>query len=343
MLYKQKSIKFATKLLLYHFIMNLNFRKNLYFLAIISIVSFSSCGGGDDDLDEVIGSGNGGTNNVPSIAVNPYTTRTEVPELKKGNKFIQHSSKVGNDSVMTYCLEYDPSVFHSRWVAFRFDSQTAVQASGVKRQDNFIDDPQLPNSEKIGYNGFGKQYVDNNGVSRTWSGTSSQFDRGHICASHDRLYSQAANNQTFYMSNMSPQLGEFNQGFWNAFELFVQNLARPKLIADTLFVVKGGTIDKDKVLGYVKRSNGAQVVIPKYYYMALLACKDGKYNAIGFWMEHKEYGYDNGPKVPKDIIASYAVSIDDLEQKTGINFFHNLPDAIENDVEKVYNAPYWGL
>ena len=61
----------------------------------------------------------------------------------------------------------------------------------------------------------------------------------------------------------------------------------------------------------------------------------GQYKAIGFWFEHKSYSNNN--------YASYALSIDELEEKTGIDFFHNLPDNIENEVERSYNKSDWGL
>lgn len=63
--------------------------------------------------------------------------------------------------------------------------------------------------------------------------------------------------------------------------------------------------------------------------------KNGQYKAIGFWFEHKSYSNNN--------YASYALSIDELEEKTGIDFFHNLPDKIENEVERSYNKSDWGL
>ena len=70
--------------------------------------------------------------------------------------------------------------------------------------------------------------------------------------------------------------------------------------------------------------------------MALLRVKNGVYNAMGFWIEHK-------PSNDKRL-AKYAVSIKELEKKTGIDFFCNLPDDIENVVEEAaVNNTLWGL
>ena len=74
--------------------------------------------------------------------------------------------------------------------------------------------------------------------------------------------------------------------------------------------------------------------VPKYYFMALMCKKSGTYKAIGFWVEHKSYG--GNPDV-----SSWAVSIDELEKKTGIDFFCNLPDRIENPIEKTFSLESW--
>ena len=106
-------------------------------------------------------------------------------------------------------------------------------------------------------------------------------------ASADRLYSRQANDQTFYMSNMSPQIGNFNSGFWADFEGQMQSRGRDKYFSDTLYICKGGTIDRsDHIIKYV--ANG-RMAVPKYYFMAALAVKNGTYKGIAFWMEHKNY------------------------------------------------------
>jgi endonuclease G len=256
-----------------------------------------------DDSTNVIFSG---------VTLGKYESRLEVPKLAGGdNLFIQHSVKIGNDSVMTYCLEYNPVKNHSRWVAFRFDGLTRDLGSG--RSDAWADDPKLPQKYRIG------------------SGYFSGYSRGHICASYDRQYSKEANQQTFYMSNMSPMQYDFNGNYWTAFEQYVQSIGRDASFADTLYVVKGGTIDQTQ--GTVTSSGGKSIVIPRYYFMALLRFKAGDYSAIGFWVEHKDYGYSGNKYAPESVVRDKAVNIDELEKKTGIDFFHNLPNLKEDAIE----------
>ncbi len=181
------------------------------------------------------------------------------------------------------------------------------------RTNAWDDDPQVPEDR------------------RTERADYSGYDRGHLVASNDRRYCREANKQTFYYSNMSPQLSDFNQKIWQELEENVKEWMQDETLRDTLYVVKGGTIRKDQVLKY----NGPHSVpVPKYYFMAVLAKKGGNYKSIAFWLEHKKYSE------PYDLQGK-ALSVDELEEKTGIDFFPLLPDAIERQTEAVYSLNDW--
>ena len=297
--------------------------KHLFYLPLLLLFSacaFVACG--DDDDNDFWGAGGSGNTQPVLPATGAEKHRLEVPAMELGNDFIAHY----DGDVMTYCLEYDRSKWHSRWVAFRFDGRT--RAKNVSRKDGDIRpkypaDPKLPTEVAIpsdaSFNGY---------------------DHGHLCASADRLYSRTANDQTFYMTNMSPMNGNFNQGYWVALEGLVQSLGRNTSFSDTLYVVKGGTIQDGM---FSKRVASSRIVVPKYYYMALLRYRGGTYSAIAFWMEHKDYGnnFDNPANIAT--MRRHAVSVDELEDKTGINFFHNLPDAVEVQVERQCAPSEWGM
>lgn len=285
-------------------------------IAIIAI----SCG--DDSPNWTPSNGNGNSSYTPSSDI---AARMETPRILSDGLtvVVSHDVAINGKKVVTYELEYDKSKFHSRWVAFRFDGNTRAQSVG-RSDEPFMDDPSLSSTLHIGYKGFGPGY-----------------DRGHLCASADRLYDRTANEQTFYMSNMSPQLSSFNQGYWVTLESQVQKLGRSKTFSDTLYVVKGGTIKEGQIKSYITRNNGNKVAVPKYYYMALLKVKNGVYHSIAFWMEHKEYGYSYKNKAPLSEIMSHAVSVNELEQLTGIDFFPNLPDATEERVEDQKDINTW--
>lgn len=274
--------------------------------------------------------------NVP-MEGRPYVTDYSIPHLNPANYYVEHTVSVNNQTVFNYALEWNDTMKHSEWVAFVFDKIT--KQDNVSRTDAWDVDPQLPK----------EMQVDNA------SHRNDGFDRGHICASEDRVYSKDANKQTFYYSNMSPQLKSFNGGFWAAFEDRVRKWGRNAF--EKLYVVKGGTLNK-LLVNYTGDKKGADGVIPKtdekgrtihglacpmYYYMAVLGEKDGKFCAIGFWIEHRDdYGYEyRNNRVPADVLQKHAVSIDVLEQNTGIDFFCNLPDVIEDKVESAYSLTDW--
>ena len=249
--------------------------------------------------------------------------RWEMPKLNNAYDYITHYTENGQ---LNYALEYAPEKAHAHWVAYRFDSNLRAQAVG--RTDIWGVEP---------YYNDKKQYqVD----VQYFTG----YNRGHILGSAERLNSREANIQTFYMSNMSPMLGNFNGIYWGEIEDLVRTWGRNCESGDTLYVVKGGTID-DRILRTISVSNtlGTDItmVVPKYYFIAVLSLSSkGIAKAIGFWLEHKDYGNSTAPYL-KTLRRGAVCSIDALEELTGIDFFCNLPDWAEDIVESHYNINSW--
>ena len=241
-----------------------------------------------------------GSNPVPDPEKpSGYASMLEIPALKGGsmNQFITHTTKRNGKDYPTYSLEYSYKYKHSYWIAYRFDNTTG---GNVGCNEAYKPDPELPSQYAAKHNDY----------------TNSGYTRGHLCASSDRQYSKEANQQTFYMSNISPQSGNgFNQSgsAWNTGEDKVQawgyNISRS---TDTLYVVKGGTIGEGMIKGYIKN----EIAIPKYFFMAVLFRSGDNYKAIGFYMPHENLKDDPDKKDPK----KYLMSIDALEQETGIDF-----------------------
>lgn len=250
--------------------------------------------------------------------------RIEVPALISGDELIVHQAFVSDgstDRVPNYYVSYSPTAHHAHWVAYRFDNVTRRQNTSRAEGSSYPQDPDCRSS--LPANAF----------------AATGYDHGHICASADRLYSSQANEQTFYMTNMSPQIPNFNRGYWRGYESFVQSLAADAAFADTLYVVKGGTIASGQTAGQIDCS-GLSVPVPKHYFVALLKLKAGRYSAIAFWMEHREY--DTVGDKPADFRA-HALSIDELERLTGFDFYTALPAATQQEVEAAYDFGQWGL
>lgn len=227
----------------------------------------------------------------------------ELPRLAGGahNYFITHYLKDGS---VNYSLEYDTERRHSRWVAFTFDKNNSKKVT--KRSDEWDWDPKVPSQ------------FDTSDFFR-----GSGFDRGHLVASEDRVHSREANVQTFYYTNMSPQRGPLNQKYWAKLEDLIRSWGRDNNFRDVLYVAKGGTISDNLIEG--RRLKGT-MVIPQYYWMAVVAQRGSDYQGIAFWVEHKAHP-DNTRHLGK------AIKIRELEEKTGLDFFHNLPNTIEEQVE----------
>lgn len=254
--------------------------------------------------------------------------RLEVPKLKgAGNYFIIHES---NDIGVNFVTEWDYELDTQRWSAFTmyYFGKNNTNVSGTAgRYDEYLWDEDI---EEKYYTK--RDYFYGSG-----------YDHGHVLASYDRQTSTAANRQTFYMTNMQPMWNRFNAGIWGKMEGKVRSWNTFKQgsswFADTLYVVRGGTIDKSE---HIIERVGGHLIVPKYYYMAVL-CKNNKtgeknnygYKAMAFWIEH-----ENINRVNNDL-QDYVISIDELEKKTKIDFFCNLPDYIEDAVEKDVVLSAW--
>ena len=271
---------------------------------------------------------------TPEDVKNQAPHGLEIPSLSTGtaNSFIVHTLP---DGKLNYCIGYNTTLKANCWTAFKwysgFSSNNKSWNRNRWRQGEYFN----------GYGGSSDPFQPDPLLPADMRLTSSDYDDWgyHMLGSADRLNSKEANGQTFYLSNIMPQMKNFNeQGIWWELESFLRSTYDQSTFRDTLYVVKGGTVSEGN---YTRRGSNSQLVCPKYFFMAILAYAkkyaktNGGYYAIAFWMEHKGNS---------DVVSSkYAITIDDLERRTGIDFFCNLPDDIENAVEKSFYLSDWKL
>lgn len=300
-----------------------------------------SCGGGDGNESSKQEPKPGSTvnDNKNDATGNPLLARLEMPRVKGGrSELISHAT---SNYGVTYSLEWDHEKQAQRWTCYDINRRNYVTNGNTRKslwngEDPWNKDPDVPaNEQQEPYNELSKSY---------YPGTqNAYYEKGHICPSADKIYTKDANEQTFFMTNIMPMVKDFNGGIWGSMENRVRGwLGDPSKrtwsnYCDTLFVCKGGTIDKDShILG---RTKGGHIV-PRYYFMALLAKKGDTYKALGFWAEHLNENHANDP------LGKYVVSIDQLEDLTGIDFFCNLPDDVEKKVQSASVEDIksnWGL
>ena len=273
-----------------------------------------------------------------------YMYRLEWPRIKED----EHQSWLAKSESgygLALEMEWDNSKIANRFTCYYLDHTNTAQ--NVGRKDSFKEDPELPESTR----------------SKDSDYSGSGYARGHLCPSADRRGSQEQQALTYFYSNMQPQWQKHNGGQWSNLEEDVRTIATSSN-CDTLYVVKAATIDDITLNGntesgvYSSTYNGvtyanlmcnSRLKVSKYFYMAVLAYNktSNTYQAMGIWTKHfngTTKGADgitdfDWPVINKEN-AEY-ITIDELEQRTGLDFFCNLPDDIEDAVEATFTPSYW--
>ena len=224
------------------------------------------------------------------------------------------------DLGVNYSLEWDCKKRANRWTCYELNKTNGKQI--VPRKDAFCEDEELPAKART--------------TLEEYKNTGSVFDRGHLCPSGDRRASELQQKQTYYLTNMQPQYQKHNRGVWSKLEQLVRSWviggSHAKSVTDTLYVVKAATIDR-----LLPQGTHPTMVVPKYFYMAILAKTNGKYHAIALWTRHVPDAKTRANK------GDYAITIEELQKRTGLDFFCNLPDNVEKTVEGKIDYKFWNL
>jgi endonuclease G, mitochondrial len=221
-----------------------------------------------------------------------------LPSSSGCDQLVQHTA---------YILCYSEQDEQARWVAYRLTKQMC-DSNTVLRKDKFIPDPMVTTGSAV-----------------TADYKNSGYDRGHLCPAGDMNWSRQTMEESFYMSNMSPQLHEFNAGIWEKLEHRVRKWAVRR---GEVFVVAGGVLTKD--LSKIGMKNS--ISVPGYFYKIIYSAKNGG-SAIAFIIPHnactgKSY-------------TDFAVTVDSVEKVTGIDFFPQLPDSTETRMESSLSKSDW--
>jgi endonuclease G len=197
-----------------------------------------------------------------------------------------------------YTLSYNEDYEQAEWVGYEL-KKVYIKNSNFKRPF-FIEDPKVK-SESADWRNYKK----------------SGYDKGHLCPAGDMEFSWNAYKDTFFTSNISPQLHGFNSGIWNRLEQKTRYWAGKY---DGIYVVTGGVLNPGlQTIGKEK------VSIPKYFYKILLDDSQGKYKMIGFLVPAED---------SNKALYDFVVPVDKIEAMTGIDFFPKLDDKTENGLEK---------
>ena len=238
-------------------------------------------------------------------AVDPTKTSwMELPAMDNSElKYFAHRFMMDEKEYRNFSVAWSQKDLVSVWVAYPLTP--TYMEKNVDRTDAWAYDPYL-----------GKALS-----SAPFSYYAGDYDRGHQLPSADRLCCAKANKQTFYGTNIIPQLGSHNTGIWVKLEDQIRTIARQ---CDTAYVVTGGVVDGSTE--FSTDSDEKSITIPTAFFKAVLAYKKGgnpEWSSAGFYTNHQGSGEAD--------IKSIAMSIDELEEKVGFDFFVNLEGKIGKD------------
>lgn len=157
----------------------------------------------------------------------------------------------------------------------------------------------------------------------------SGYDRGHLAPSADFRWSPIALSESYYYSNMSPQLPELNREKWAELE----NAVRDYVLyhKEPVYVITGPVLH-DSLPTMKNEGRENEVSIPEMYYKVVLDATGDEKRGVAFLIPNGNCTYP---------IMSYATSIDVIERRTGLEFFSLIPEELREKVKESYIEKDW--
>lgn len=202
-----------------------------------------------------------------------------------------------------YVVDYNSQTKQPNWVAWTLTPERFEEVAG--RSDKFLPDPEV--ADPVTTDDY----------------KHSGYDRGHICPAADNKWDKQAMQESFYMTNICPQNHNLNGGDWKELEEACRDWT---MEYGRLYVVGGPVFE-----GVPHKHIGdSRVAVPDAFFKVVLCLSPSK--AIGFVFANKA-----GSRP----LRTYACTVDEVEQLTGIDFFPALPDSLEQAVEAMCDFSGW--
>jgi endonuclease G len=227
----------------------------------------------------------------------PLPSNIGLPQTVPTGNTIEHSG---------YALSYNKQHKQPSWVAYLQTAQHTQTATQV-RLNSFSPDPQanFATATDADYEGQG-------------------FDRGHMAPAEDMAWSKPTMQESFYYTNISPQLPAFNRGVWRRLE----NLLRYWSEAyDSVYIITGPVLTNG-----LPNIGPQKVSVPSLFYKVVLQYNQKGVKAIGFVLRNE---------ASAATLQNFAVTVDSVEHLTGINFFASLADDVEERLESSLTINDW--
>lgn len=241
------------------------------------------------------------TEQCTQISVIDNSVAYELPRLNnhQPEQVIEH---------LGYTVSYNPKWLVPNWVAYEL---TSIETNGEKERSNHFKPDPLVKGDPVTTSDYSK----------------SGYDRGHMAPAADMKWSEQAMHESFYMTNICPQLHNLNAGDWKDLEELARDWARKY---GNIYIACGPIVETN----YHTIGKNHSIAVPSAFYKVFLRQTNSGWTSIGFIMQNKA---GNRP------LMTYMLSVDEVEEQTGIDFFYNLPDSIESKVEGTYSISDWSL
>ncbi len=208
-----------------------------------------------------------------------------------------------------YSLSYVEKHEQAEWVAYEL-TRKSLKVKNVKRAKRY--NPDYDVSTRSAFH-------------RDYSG--SGYTRGHLAPAGDMAFDTDAMQESMYMSNMSPQIRELNNGIWKELEEQVRDWAYSD---NRIYIVTGPMLNRPRLTTIGKQN---KVTVPSAFYKVILDIDKPKRKGIAFVIPHEK---------SENKLEEYAMSIDDLEAELGFDFFADLISEEEQEkIESNYNIKDW--
>jgi endonuclease G len=240
-----------------------------------------------------------------------YGVRSNIPPFQDTNRAIKEIELpcyTENEEIIRhtgYTLSYNKEHKQANWVAYELTFEETKPL--VKRKDKFILDPMVTE-----------------GSASNSDYKNSGFDKGHLAPCADMCYSVETMQESFYLSNISPQKPGFNRGIWKNLEAQVRQWA---IDDSAIYVVTAGVLTPQ-----LPTTGNNAVSVPRLFYKVILDYQGPVKKGIGFIVPNESSTKD---------LRMFTVSIDSVEAITGLDFFCRLPDGEESRIERGVDSGLW--
>tara|TARA_B100000809_G_C15122450_1_gene524864 strand:- start:1803 stop:2588 length:786 start_codon:yes stop_codon:yes gene_type:complete len=207
-----------------------------------------------------------------------------------------------------YAFLYSEKHEQPLWVCYKLTKLEVLNKVAI-RKDNFRLDPVIKTGSATlaDYRGSG-------------------YDRGHLAPAADMAWSKQAMSESFFLTNISPQVPALNRGMWRILEEQIRKWAVEE---QELYIMTGPIIRPNyKTIGSNK------VTIPQWYYKVVVDYHQPVIKAIAFIIPNRK---------PQKSLRSFAVSIDKLEEMTQLDFLDKLTTEQQQQLESTVDLSKWKL